>query len=44
VLADFNPVVPASYQRAEFLMLAFNATIQISVIDQSERKTQINSA
>ncbi len=35
VLADFNPVVPDSYQGAEFLMLGNLAPkIQLSVIDQ----------
>jgi sugar/nucleoside kinase (ribokinase family) len=35
VLADFNPVVPDSYQGAEFLMLGnLSPNIQMSVIDQ----------
>src|SRR3954453_14662902 len=35
VLADFNPVVPASYQGAEFLMLGnLSPHIQLSVINQ----------
>ena len=35
VLADFNPVVPDSYQGAEFLMLGnLSPAIQLSVIDQ----------
>jgi len=35
VLADFNPVVPESYQGAEFLMLGnLSPNIQLSIIDQ----------
>jgi sugar/nucleoside kinase (ribokinase family) len=35
VLADFNPIVPESYQGAEFLMLGnLSPNIQLSVIDQ----------
>lgn len=35
VLADFNPVVPESYQGAEFLMLGnLSPAIQLSVIEQ----------
>ncbi len=35
VLADFNPVVPESYQGAEYLMLGnLSPNIQMSVIDQ----------
>jgi len=35
VLADFNPIVPDSYQGAEFLMLGnLSPNIQLSVIDQ----------
>jgi sugar/nucleoside kinase (ribokinase family) len=35
VLADFNPVIPASYQGTEFLMLGnLDPEVQIKVIDQ----------
>ncbi|HMD01236.1 MAG TPA: hypothetical protein VKH37_13835, partial [Ferruginibacter sp.] len=35
VLADFNPIVPESYQRAEFLMLGnVMPQLQLSVINQ----------
>ena len=35
VLADFNPIVPDSYQGADFLMLGnLSPNIQLSVIDQ----------
>src|SRR6266513_615402 len=42
VLADFNPVVPESYQRAEFLMLGnLMPLIQISVINQLKERPKL---
>jgi sugar/nucleoside kinase (ribokinase family) len=42
VLADFNPVVPASYQGAEFLMLGnLMPKIQRSVIEQLQQKPKL---
>ncbi len=42
VLADFNPVVPDSYQGAEFLMLGnLSPAIQISVIDQLKERPKL---
>lgn len=42
VLADFKPVVPASYQGAEFLMLGNLApSTQLSVIDQMQEKPKL---
>jgi sugar/nucleoside kinase (ribokinase family) len=42
VLADFNPVVPDSYQGAEFLMLGnLSPNIQLSVIDQLKTRPKL---
>ena len=42
VLADFNPVVPESYQGAEFLMLGnLMPLIQISVINQLKERPKL---
>ena len=42
VLADFNPVVPESYQHAEFLMLGnLMPLIQISVINQLKERPKL---
>jgi sugar/nucleoside kinase (ribokinase family) len=42
VLADFNPVVPDSYQEAEFLMLGNLApSTQISVINQMKKRPKL---
>jgi len=42
VLADFNPVVPESYQGAEFLMLGnLMPLIQISVINQLKQRPKL---
>ncbi|MGE5108429.1 MAG: PfkB family carbohydrate kinase [Sphingobacteriales bacterium] len=42
VLADFNPVIPESYQGAEFLMLGNLAPqIQISVIEQMKQRPKL---
>lgn len=42
VLADFNPVVPESYQGAEFLMLGnLSPNIQMSVIDQLKERPKL---
>lgn len=42
VLADFKPVVPVSYQGAEFLMLGNLApSTQLSVIDQMQEKPKL---
>jgi len=42
VLADFNPVVPESYQGAEFLMLGnLMPKIQMSVIDQLRERPKL---
>lgn len=42
VLADFNPVVPDSYQGTEFLMLGnLSPSIQISVINQLKERPKL---
>lgn len=42
VLLDFNPVVPESYQNAEFLMLGnLDPKIQISVINQMKQRPRL---
>lgn len=42
VLADFNPVVPQSYQNAEFVMLGnLMPKLQMSVIDQLKKKPKL---
>ncbi len=42
VLADFNPIVPESYQGAEFLMLGnLTPNIQMSVIDQMKVRPKL---
>lgn len=42
VLADFNPVVPASYQGAEFLMLGnVMPSLQLSVIKQMKKRPKL---
>ncbi len=42
VLADFNPVVPDSYQGAEFLMLGnLSPNIQLSVINQLKARPKL---
>ena len=42
VLADFNPIVPESYQGAEFLMLGnLSPNIQLSVIDQLKKRPKL---
>src|SRR6187551_2910835 len=42
VLADFNPVVPDSYQGAEFLMLGnLSPNIQLSVINQLKERPKL---
>ena len=42
VLADFNPVVPDTYQGAEFLMLGnLSPQIQISVIEQMKKRPKL---
>ena len=42
VLADFNPVVPESYQGAEFLMLGnLSPQIQMSVIEQLRERPKL---
>lgn len=42
VLADFNPVVPASYQGSEFLMLGNIAPdLQLKVIDQLKQRPKL---
>jgi sugar/nucleoside kinase (ribokinase family) len=42
VLLDFNPVVPASYQGSEFLMLGnVNPGLQISVIQQMKQRPRL---
>jgi len=42
VLADFNPVVPDSYQGAEFLMLGnLSPNIQLSVIEQLKTRPKL---
>jgi len=42
VLADFNPVLPDSYQGAEFVMLGnLSPSIQLSVIKQLQKKPKL---
>jgi len=42
VLADFNPVIPASYQESEFLMLGnLHPATQISVIRQMKKRPRL---
>jgi sugar/nucleoside kinase (ribokinase family) len=42
VLADFNPIVPESYQGAEFLMLGnLSPNIQLSVINQLKTRPKL---
>jgi sugar/nucleoside kinase (ribokinase family) len=42
VLADFNPIVPESYQNSEFLMLGnLMPKLQMSVIDQMKTKPKL---
>jgi sugar/nucleoside kinase (ribokinase family) len=42
VLADFNPVVPESYQDSEFLILGnLDPKVQISVINQMKRRPKL---
>ena len=42
VLADFNPIVPESYQGAEFLMLGnLDPAIQLSVINQLKTRPKL---
>jgi sugar/nucleoside kinase (ribokinase family) len=42
VLADFNPIVPESYQGAEFLMLGnLMPSLQISVINQLKQRPKL---
>ncbi|MEN9964712.1 MAG: hypothetical protein RL582_1807 [Bacteroidota bacterium] len=42
VLADFNPIVPESYQSSEFLMLGnLMPKLQMSVIDQMKTKPKL---
>ena len=42
VLADFNPVVPASYQDSEFLMLGnLVPAVQLSVIEQLKERPKL---
>jgi sugar/nucleoside kinase (ribokinase family) len=42
VLADFNPIVPDSYQGADFLMLGnLSPNIQLSVINQLKEKPKL---
>lgn len=42
VLADFNPVLPGSYQGAEFLVLGnVDPAIQLSVIDQLKERPKL---
>jgi sugar/nucleoside kinase (ribokinase family) len=42
VLADFNPIVPDSYQGAEFLMLGnLSPNIQLSVINQLKTRPKL---
>ena len=42
VLADFNPVIPDSYQDAEFLMLGnLHPAVQISVINQMKTRPKL---
>jgi sugar/nucleoside kinase (ribokinase family) len=42
VLADFNPVIPDSYQGTEFLMLGnLDPVVQIKVIDQLKKRPKL---
>jgi sugar/nucleoside kinase (ribokinase family) len=42
VLADFNPIIPGSYQRSEFLMLGnLHPLTQISVISQMKTRPRL---
>lgn len=42
VLLDFNPVIPASYQGSEFLMLGnVNPSLQISVVQQLKQRPKL---
>jgi sugar/nucleoside kinase (ribokinase family) len=42
VLADFNPVIPESYQGTEFLMLGnLDPAVQMSVIDQLKKRPRL---
>src|ERR1700761_7866928 len=42
VLLDFNPVIPASYQGSEFLMLGnINPSLQISVVEQLKQRPRL---
>ena len=42
VLADFNPIVPGSYQNAEFVLLGnLMPKLQLSVIDQLKKKPKL---
>lgn len=42
VLLDFNPVIPASYQGSEFLMLGnVNPSLQISVVEQLKQRPKL---
>jgi sugar/nucleoside kinase (ribokinase family) len=42
VLLDFNPVIPASYQGSEFLMLGnVNPSLQISVVKQLRQRPRL---
>lgn len=42
VLLDFNPVLPASYQGSEFLMLGnVNPSLQISVVQQLKQRPRL---
>src|SRR5215203_4316900 len=42
VLADFNPIIPESYQGAEFLMLGnLMPKLQLSVIDQLKKRPKL---
>ena len=42
VLLDFNPVIPASYQGSEFLMLGnVNPSLQISVVQQLKQRPRL---
>jgi sugar/nucleoside kinase (ribokinase family) len=42
VLADFNPVIPSSYQGTEFLMLGnLDPVVQMNVIDQLKKRPRL---
>src|ERR1700749_3916275 len=42
VLLDFNPVIPASYQGSEFVMLGnVNPSLQISVVEQMKQRPRL---